>query len=266
MFYEVIPETKQQSSRFYYYYGEASSEKDKLILHWHEELEILLCESPCVMIFGEEHVQVDCGSIVVVNPSELHQLYSVDGCLRHIILVGKSFLSEHGFENIRFAHYFCDDEITGCFERLRAESESESVFRSQEMISIVLHILVLLSRSHAEKRDDSLTGLEVKRKLTNEIIGYIDRHFNEPLSLDSIAAEFGYSKSYLCRTFHEITNLTIAGLITKRRLYNAAALLATKKYTVSQCALMSGFSSASYFSRLYKNEYGVPPRQGNGLN
>ena len=88
---------------------------------------------------------------------------------------------------------------------------------------------------------------------------YIDRHFTEQISVGSICAEFGYSKSYICRVFHEITVLTIARQIAARRIYYAGTLLSSKRYSVSECAMMSGFSSASYFSKAYRKMYGRAP-------
>lgn len=255
-----ISEVTDENFSVYYKCGEDRSWNDKQ-LHWHEELEIICYVSgESRMICGRENFVPEQRGIYVVNPYELHDLYSEDGCVRHLLLVGKRMLRDLGCENLRFTHHMNDPEIADIFDRMHAENERNDIYTKNALMALATEILVRLCREwSAEKTDQSSDESESKRRLTASIMEYIDRHFTEPISVGGICDEFGYSKSYICRVFHEITGLTIARQIAARRIYYAGTLLASKRYTVSECALMSGFTSASYFSKAYRKMYGRAP-------
>lgn len=264
MYYEEMPETKTDDCPVYYKCGEISSWWGHEDLHWHEELEI--------MCFLSGNAEVNCdreriipgnGEIIIVNPYELHNLCSEKGCVRHLLLVGKKMLRSFGCENIRFRHCVTDPEIADIFDRMLTEEKRNDEYSKNALMALSTEILVRLCREwRVTETDQSSDGNESGRRLTASIMEYIDRHFTEQISVGSICDEFGYSKSYICRVFREITGLTIARQIAARRIYYAGTLLASKRYTVSECALMSGFTSASYFSKAYRKMYGRAPSEG----
>lgn len=261
MYYEEMPETKTDDCPVYYKCSEVSSWWGHEDLHWHEELEIMCFLSGDAEVnCDRERVIPESGGVIVINPYELHNLCSEKGCVRHLLLVGKKMLHEFGCENIRFIHRVDDPEIVKIFGRMLAENERNDEYSRRALMALSTEILVRLCRGWTvTKSDQSSDESESKRRLTASIMEYIDRHFTEQISVGDICDEFGYSKSYICRVFHEITGLTIARQIAARRIYYAGTLLASKRYSVSECALMSGFTSASYFSKAYRKMYGRAP-------
>ena len=255
-----ISEVTDANYSVYYKCGGDGSWSDKQ-LHWHEELEIICYVSgESRMICGRESFVPEPRGIYVVNPYELHDLYSEDSCTRHLLLIGKRMLRDFGCEKLRFAHHVTDPEIADIFARMYAENERGDEYTKNALMALATEILVRLCREWTvSPADQSSDESESKHSLTASIMEYIDRHFTEQISVGSICAEFGYSKSYICRVFHEITGLTIARQIAARRIYYAGTLLSSKRYSVSECAMMSGFSSASYFSKAHRKMYGRAP-------
>ena len=261
MYYEEMPETKVENYPLFYKYGLVSSWAGNEDLHWHEELEIMCYVSGEIdMSCNRDRFIPEPRDIIVINPYELHNLHSESGCVRHLLLVGKMMLRNFGCENIRFRHHMTDPEIALIFDRMLEENERGDEYSKNAKMALATEVLVRLCREWTvAKYDQSSDESESKHSLTASIMEYIDRHFTEQISVGSICAEFGYSKSYICRVFHEITGLTIARQIAARRIYYAGTLLSSKRYSVSECAMMSGFSSASYFSKAYRKMYGRAP-------
>ena len=257
-----ISEVTDENFSVCYKYGEDRSWTDKQ-LHWHEELEIICYASgESKMICGRESFIPEPRGIYVVNPYELHDLHSDGGCERHLLLVGKKMLRDLGCENLRFKHHIAAPEIADIFDRMYIESERNDEYTKNALMALATEILVRLCREWpVMETEQSGDESKSKHRLTASIMEYIDRHFTEQISVGSICNEFGYSKSYICRVFHEITGLTIARQITARRIYYAGTLLSSKLYSVSECALMSGFTSASYFSKVYRKMYGKAPSE-----
>ncbi len=89
---------------------------------------------------------------------------------------------------------------------------------------------------------------------------YIRENLKNPtLSIDRVISASGISGTYFRRLFIEKTGCSPKEYITSERLKIAEQLLLSGEYSISEAALMSGFSDSNYFARVVKKEYGVSP-------
>jgi len=79
------------------------------------------------------------------------------------------------------------------------------------------------------------------------------------LSVEDVGAEIGLSRVQLYRKVKALTGSTPVDLIRKARLAKARELLQTTGKTVSEVAYDVGFSAPSYFTKCFKEEYGMLP-------
>ena len=86
-----------------------------------------------------------------------------------------------------------------------------------------------------------------------------DNLSDSDLSVERIGAEIGLSRVQLYRKVKALTGFTPVELIRKARLNRARKLLATTGMNVSEVAYAVGFSAPSYFSKCFKEEFGVVP-------
>ncbi|MBL7851767.1 MAG: DNA-binding response regulator, partial [Cyclobacteriaceae bacterium] len=84
---------------------------------------------------------------------------------------------------------------------------------------------------------------------------------DEQLSVESLADDMGMSRVQLYRKVSALTGMAVNELIRKLRLQRAAQLLGQNWGPVSQVAYEVGFSNLSYFSRVFKEEFGVLPSE-----
>jgi len=90
---------------------------------------------------------------------------------------------------------------------------------------------------------------------------YVDAHFQKDLSVANIATEIGISESLLFRIFREEEQCTPLDYLRAVRIRYAQNLLIGSKYLkISEIAALSGFSDASYFCKVFRNETGMTPR------
>ena len=82
---------------------------------------------------------------------------------------------------------------------------------------------------------------------------------NERYGVSELANNMGMSRSNLHRKVSKITGKTVTSLISKARLNRALILLRESSMNISDVAIESGFSSLTYFTKCFKNYYGVPP-------
>ncbi len=95
----------------------------------------------------------------------------------------------------------------------------------------------------------------------NEAIGaYIkENYFNPGLDIDSIAAQFGLSRSYFSKIFNGYFKSSFPEFLNDVRLKKAAELLSTTNMSVSEIGVKVGFSGNSYFTALFKKKYHISP-------
>jgi signal transduction histidine kinase/DNA-binding response OmpR family regulator/ligand-binding sensor domain-containing protein len=89
----------------------------------------------------------------------------------------------------------------------------------------------------------------------------LERLSDEQLSVESLAEDIGMSRVQLYRKVSGLTGISVNELIRKLRLQKAAQLLEQKWGPVSQVAYEVGFSNLSYFSKVFKEEFGVLPSE-----
>jgi AraC-like DNA-binding protein len=87
----------------------------------------------------------------------------------------------------------------------------------------------------------------------------MDRAYAEPLDLDAIAREAGYSRFHFVRAFRATYGQTPRDYLSGRRVERARELLRTANLTVTEVCFLVGFSSLGSFSARFKDEVGVSP-------
>jgi len=85
-------------------------------------------------------------------------------------------------------------------------------------------------------------------------------HLSDPdFSVADLADEMALSRGHLTDKVKDELGQTPTALLRSMRLEQGAELLAAEEGTVTEVAYAVGFNSLSYFSRCFKDEYGVPP-------
>ena len=88
---------------------------------------------------------------------------------------------------------------------------------------------------------------------------HADRHYTEPLDLDTLAAVAGLSKYHFLRLFKATYGLTPAAYLSQRRVERAQDLLRATNLTVTEVCHAVGFSSLGSFSSRFRHLVGESP-------
>lgn len=128
---------------------------------------------------------------------------------------------------------------------------SESMVASYVNIMMVCAQYITLSNAFPSKR---VTVAELTKK-------YIHDHCDGKIRIKDICASIGCSKSTLTSTFKKECGMTVNEYITSVRLDIAKKMLLEKEKSISEIAVMSGFSDQAYFSKVFSARYGISPSQ-----
>ncbi len=92
-------------------------------------------------------------------------------------------------------------------------------------------------------------------------VHHINKNYNSNLPLSDYADMCNMSKYHFLRIFKKAVGVTPLEYRNNIRLEHAADMLCDENMTVEQISSLLGFSSASYFSTVFKQRYGVSPKQ-----
>ena len=94
-----------------------------------------------------------------------------------------------------------------------------------------------------------------------ELISYVNEHYTEKLSLEDAADYVGFSREYFCRFFKQHMGLTFLRYLNEVRISHAGRLLSSTDLSISEIMNTCGFTNQTIFNRLFKEIYGMTPRQ-----
>ncbi len=96
--------------------------------------------------------------------------------------------------------------------------------------------------------------------VVRKAMAYLHAHYMESISLEEAARYVSISKEYLARCFRQEMGITLVTYLNRYRVNQAKALLEKGERNLTEIALETGFSSSAYFSRVFRQEVGMSPR------
>ena len=87
----------------------------------------------------------------------------------------------------------------------------------------------------------------------------IKNEYRRELTVDELAKKCNVSKHYFCRVFKAVTQKSAMEYLRCYRLQVANIQLSNTKSSIAEIAASCGFESSNYFSRCYKQYYGISP-------
>ncbi|MBQ8908582.1 MAG: AraC family transcriptional regulator [Clostridia bacterium] len=154
-----------------------------------------------------------------------------------------------GQNNCFSAADFQNDDVYGAFLRICSGGEADK-------LQALSYLFPLLFALNTVKRE----APPFEEGVVYQIASYVNRHLEEPLSLEKICKRFFLSKSKLCRLFKQEMGTTVWQYITVKRLTTARQLINEGKKP-AEAAVAVGFSEYSVFWRAYKKYFSASPKE-----
>lgn len=90
---------------------------------------------------------------------------------------------------------------------------------------------------------------------------YVLKHYREPVTLEQVCQEAGFSVSYFSTLFKKETGENFVHFLARTRVERAKELLSQTSLPVSEICTQVGYSDLKYFAQTFKRETGLPPGQ-----
>lgn len=116
--------------------------------------------------------------------------------------------------------------------------------------------------SHPEEKEELELLPQTDKELLDKIVNFINNHLDNPdLTVDSLVEEAGISRSALFKKIKTLIGISPMELIKNIRLKKAAELVKEGSCNFTQIAYKTGFNDSQYFSKCFKQIYGVTPTE-----
>lgn len=235
--------------------------------HEHYELYFLLEGSREVFLQDKMFVMPPY-SFCVIPPFCLHKTEG-DGYRRININVSADLLKK---EEIKFLDecaaagaLLLDKTQCGLLVSLLEEAPSirpiHGNLRKDYEFSVLKTLLYLLQKQRLTPLSEASAtqGADTTDPLVLKLVFYLNENYKEEISLEKLAARFYLSKTTLCERFKALMRCSIMQYLLQIRLTKAKELLSSTGENMEKIAEECGFSSANYFSLIFKKEIGVSP-------
>ncbi len=238
--------------------------ENKHPLHWHSffEVEIILSGKGKYIVNDTEY-DISEHNIFFLNSTDFHYMIS-DGITE---LINISFDEETVEDRMISLMLSSKTDKAYCFEKEELErivSASKLLINEYEIKGDcerqLLHYILSSIFRKSEGVNERAESLGVHYKEIKNAVTYIEMHFKENITLEFLASEAGYNKTYFSELFRKITGETYIDKLNSLRVGYARTLLANG-FSVSDASALSGFGSLSNFLAIFKKKCGVTPSE-----
>jgi len=214
-----------------------------------QALEIALTYSPDIII--SDIMMPD------MNGLELAKAIKNDINISHIpmiLLTAKTDMES----KLEALEYGVDDYITKPFSSTYLEARVENLLKLRKQLqtyfrSSLTSGVISMSKPNVTRQDDIFIQKTMK---------FVEDNFANPdMNIDDIAVNSGLSRSSFFKKLKNITGLAPVDFIKEFRVQRAMQLLEAGETNISQIAYMVGMDDPRYFSKCFKQKYGMNPRE-----
>ncbi len=255
-----------------------NSQHAKTALHRHEFYELVYIDHGVALHSHEGQVQIlTAGDLFMVLPGEMHAYISTHNtglynCLftdralagfeKELAALPELGWLLHSRQRERFERVNAGmaqrQQIALILEQVNWEKANQPLGWEIKCKTLLLDLLLVYARLWgSQKQETEETGTKFRQVL--QAVAYIEKHYDQEIAVDDIAAAAGLSTGYLSRQFKHFLGASPAEYARNFRMAKAAELLRKEDLSIAAIARELGFSDAALFSRQFRQVTGISP-------
>ncbi|MFP3043653.1 AraC family transcriptional regulator [Treponema primitia] len=252
--------------------------------HWHRDLEfIIVLEGEMTYHVNDKLFPLAAGDVIFVNANQLHfgssgKHGSVE-CVFISLLLHPSMLCANPYIEKRFVNPLLYDtrydtlffpantnsekdwrgEVSvriGALARLCLQSSDDSILEIQSRFYALWSLIFSNTIAASLSMEDKNVRGDIPLK---RMISFINEHCSEKIGLDDIAAAGRVCRSKCCLLFKQTLHQTVFEYLLNLRVRRSLNFLSDDTVSITEAALASGFSKASYYGEIFKRVTGISP-------
>ncbi len=247
--------------------------------HWHDEMEAgYVTEGELTVFVNDLQYTLRPGDGIFVNAGVLHSYSGIEG--RQTAFANLVFLPSlvYGSKesifwtdyvqpltgSFRLSHVVFTEHIAWQAGALGSVRKAFQLFRPMEagnefaVRTYLSELILAVCRNCPLQRQEQGQNVTQIRRMQNMLV-FMESHYMEPIRLQHIADSAGISCRECLRIFHDVARTSPKRYLNTLRLQKAKQLLAETTVPVSQICVCCGFADQSYFTKMFRQQFGMPP-------
>lgn len=149
---------------------------------------------------------------------------------------------------------------------LREDMANEMLYisrhKDESPFHLIGHLYLFLDYLLRSAADEQLEhGNKLREFYIHEALTYIEHNFQNEITIEDIAGVCGLNRTYFGKIFKEALGKTPQEFLLNYRMLKAAELLKLTSLSIGDVGLAVGYANQMHFSRAFKNNYGISPRE-----
>ncbi len=258
-----------------YYFVDENYPRYRMTMHWHKEAEIIRIRSGSMRIFlDDREILLEAGDLLSIGAGVIHggepescvyecivfdpqaMMPGIESCRNSLrpLLRNNIFLKSGAIED--------EPEFQMAVGRLFTLAAEGFEDRQIQMLAAVCSFLGLHLKNIATAQLHTVSERTwQKAEQLKPALEYIEQHYGQHISLDTLARLTGFSPKYFCRYFRAIVHRSPIDYLNYYRIECAAHFLVNADMNVAEVAVHCGFADSSAFIKQFKKYKGTTPKQ-----
>lgn len=152
------------------------------------------------------------------------------------------------------------DTITSLYLKIKAECNQKDPGWEINARNACSEILITMSRAWITYGNQKLQT-HLSQGPVSKALQFIYENWNKEIKVNDLAKQVHLSKNYFGELFQNETGMTVQQYINKLKIDHARLLLEDKALNINTIADMVGYQDANYFSRIFKKNYSMTPKE-----
>ncbi len=136
---------------------------------------------------------------------------------------------------------------------------SEYTFAGEDCDLLLTNLMTTIIFKILRTKKECSNAKSPTSAILRAIILYVDSNYSTQFHISDIAQELGYHPAYINRVFKKHTGKSIRDYVLEFRLNTSIELLSTLDVSLAELSALCGFTNYHYFSRCFKQKFGVSP-------
>lgn len=257
---KIVPSVQIEEILAYYYQVRNANYNFPGESHDHWEL-TFIDNGKLTTSIDSEVYNLENYDIIMYSPRQYHTQHTdeQDSCSYLTVMFDMTCKDEELLKNCVF---HANREILQAINNFVQATNNKRPHDHDLMLCYLKETIIRLIQSD-HSNDSSITNTPMQQKfeseLLNEVLLFIKDNIYTAITIEKLCQEFSISRSSLQQLFKNNLNTAPKQYISDLKLRKSKLLIKESKYTISEISNILGFSSIHYFSRKFKQQYGITP-------
>ena len=246
----------------------------RMPMHWHREAELIRVQQGRLKLYiDEREILAEAGDLLLIGTGVLHGGEPED-CVYECIVFDPDLLLAVAACKRRLSPLFShslflkgtllngDAALRGAVARLYERCAGGIVGEELKVMTALYDTFgVMIDRRYDAGIDAVSNRFGQKAEQLKPALEYIETHYGQSITLETLARLTGMSPKYFCRFFKALVHRSPIDYVNYYRIECASHFLSTTDMTVAEIAQHCGYNDSSFFIKQFRKYKNTTPRQ-----